>query len=306
MSVAAGDVVRLAWLRHSARLHLDAARSGLCRNKKAAENLVATLRPIAGPFSGLHRIPGAVPPDMCLEVVTKLSPSMYSQLFGKFMNSASVPVAIQQFLTVKFDVKCDQPVTLDVNLFRPTAPPVGEAPATYEVVDVDNDDDDDDDDGGDDGAMQKPPAIQVMEHMEQPQAANILAMQTHNTHAMATRQLSPFSIQYLEQQAMFQMQKAKWQRLEHDKQLLPQPPKQLAPQPVYPPRQGQAKWRQTDAGSYPDWWGAQQKSTHYRHCLMSRLGKVWRDEYPTTPPASSNLPNGEPAASSCLPNGEPA
>ena len=103
VSVAAGDMVRLAWLRHSARLHLDAARSGMFRNEKAAENLVATLRAIAGPFAGLHRIPGVVPPDMCLEVVTKLSPSVYSQLFGKFMNNASVPVAIQQFLTVKFD-----------------------------------------------------------------------------------------------------------------------------------------------------------------------------------------------------------
>ena len=153
VSVAAGDMVRLAWLRHSARLHLDAARSGMFRNEKAAENLVATLRAIAGPFAGLHRIPGVVPLDMCLEVVTKLSPSVYSQLFGKFMNNASVPVAIQQFLTVKFDVKCDQPVTIDVNLFRPAAPPGGEAPATYEVVDVDNDDDDDDDNGGDDGAL---------------------------------------------------------------------------------------------------------------------------------------------------------
>ena len=69
------------------------------------------------------------------------------------MNNASVPVAIQQFLTVKFNVKCDQPVTIDVNLFRPATSPGSEAPATYEVVDVDNDDDDDDDNGGDDGAL---------------------------------------------------------------------------------------------------------------------------------------------------------
>ena len=68
------------------------------------------------------------------------------------------------------------------------------------MVDVDNDDDDDDDNGGNDGALKKPPANPVVDHMEQPQAATVVAMQMHNTHAVATRQLSPQSIQYLEQQ----------------------------------------------------------------------------------------------------------
>jgi hypothetical protein len=51
-------------------------------NKKAAVNLVATICTIAGPCAGLHKAPGAVPPDMCLEVVTKM-PSRYKLLSRK-------------------------------------------------------------------------------------------------------------------------------------------------------------------------------------------------------------------------------